>query len=309
MNESVPRVAFFGTPDFAVPTLTVLHGLAGALDLVVTQPDRPAGRGQEIRPSPVKRYAHAHGLRTLTPRSLDDDPDIRAYFAEPPDVAVVAAYGKLIPQSLLKKPRCGFLNIHPSRLPRWRGASPIQAAIVAGDAETGVTLMQLDTGLDTGPIVAQWSVPVRSDDTAQTLGDRLAAAGASLLQETLLPFLRGERPLTSQNDRDATHCEPLTRDDGRIDWRDPAKKIERVIRAFQPWPGAWTLWRNERVHLLAARVQETDGEPGSIADLPPLRVGCGRGSLEITTLKFAGGKTVTGADAWRGRRLGGTAFT
>lgn len=309
MNESVPRVAFFGTPDFALPALMVLRRLPCRLELVVTQPDRPAGRGQKLHPSPVKRSAQAHGLRILTPLSLVDDANIRAYFAAPPDVVVVAAYGKRIPRSLLKKPRCGFLNIHPSRLPRWRGASPIQAAIAAGDQETGVTLIQLEAELDTGPIVAQCTVPVRSDDTAQTLGDRLATAGASLLEETLLPFLRGERTLTRQNDRDALYCAPLTRADGRINWREPAEKIERVIRAFQPWPGAWTLWRTERVHLLAARIDESSGEPGRIADRPPLRVGCGRASLEITKLKFAGGQTVTGGDVWHGRRIGGTSFT
>lgn len=308
MTANRPRIAFFGSPDFAVPTLAALLELPVTVECVITQPDRPAGRGYRLHAAPIKMFALAHQLRVITPQTLGVDPDIETYFKSPPDVTIVAAYGKIIPPSLLQKPAHGWLNVHPSLLPRWRGATPIPSAILAGDTTTGVTLMQLDAGLDTGPIIAQQEVSIRPDDTGASLTLRLAEAGAALLKEALLPFLEGHSPAKPQNEHHATTCSPLSRADGQINWQQPAATIERMVRAYQPWPGAWTKWQGTRVQLFATRVIPETGQPGQIADSRPLRVGCGSNSLEISTIRFAGGHFITGEEAFRGHPLAGTSF-
>jgi len=245
-----------GSPALAVPTL---EALAREHDLlaVFTQPDKPAGRGRKLTAVPVKVWAQEQGVPTYQPRSLRKEPEaVEALRALTPDVIVVVAYGLILPQAVLDLPPYGCLNVHASRLPRYRGAAPIAAAILAGETETGVTIMRMDAGVDTGPLYAQAREPIRPDDTTLTLGARLGARGATLLVETLPRILRGELQPIEQDHSLATLSPKIDKDDGRIDWSKSAIEIDRMIRAYAPWPGTFTIWNGSQLKVVRALVNQ-----------------------------------------------------
>ncbi len=294
-------VVFMGTPEFALPSLRALlarHRVTG----VVTMPDRPAGRGLEPRISPVKAIALEHDLPLLQPRSLRREEAIAALGAWPADVYVVAAFGLILPQSVLDLPPRGSLNIHASLLPRWRGAAPIQASIRAGDARSGVSLMLMDAGLDSGPVLAQRALRMAPDETTQGLHDRLATLGAELLIENLPDWLGGRLEPQPQDESRVTLAPQLRKEDGWIDWSQPALDIERQIRAFTPWPGSHTAWNGRQLKILQAEVVPGSAAPGRVVSLPEdLGIGTGAGLLRPRRLQLAGRKAQAGADFLRGR--------
>ncbi len=273
-----------GSPDFAVPALRALHDAGHTIAAVYCQPPRPAGRGYEVRPCPVQVAAEALGLTVRTPARLRRDTAEHAAFrALDLDVAVVAAYGLILPPPMLEAPRRGCLNIHASLLPRWRGAAPIQAAILAGDAESGVTIMRMDAGLDTGPVLLREATPILPHTTGATLHDALAGIGARLILRAL-----DERPApVTQPEVGATYAPKLSRDDSWLDWGREAAELERRVRAFDPWPGTATHLNGASLKVLAAELAEGDGRPGTVLDRR-LTVACGRGALRLTRVQAAG---------------------
>jgi methionyl-tRNA formyltransferase len=276
------RIAFMGSPDFAVPALLALHQAGHDIAAVYCQPARPAGRGQAVRRCPVHVTADQLGLQVRTPVRLRNDLQAQADFAALNlDAAVVAAYGLILPQAMLDAPRRGCLNIHASLLPRWRGAAPIQAAILAGDSETGVTIMQMEAGLDTGPMLLRQAVPITPTTTTARLHDTLAASGARLI----LDALAAPPPPVPQSDADATYAPKLTREDGRIDWTRPAAAIDRQIRAFDPWPGTFTTIAGTPLKVLAATQIDATGTPGTVLDTT-LTVACGTQAIRPTKLQL-----------------------
>ena len=278
------RLGFMGSPDFAVPALTALHDAGHAIAAVYCQPPRPAGRGQAVRPCPVHLAAERLGLQVRTPARLRGDATLRAEFAALTlDAAVVVAYGLILPPEFLAAPRRGCLNIHASLLPRWRGAAPIQAAILAGDAETGITIMHMDQGLDTGPILLRQAVPITPTSTAAMLHDTLAPLGARLI----LQALAEDPPAVPQPAEGVTYAPKLTRADARIDWTADATTIERRVRAFDPWPGTFTLLDGAMLKVLRAMAIEAHGTPGVVLD-GRLTVACGSGALRLTRVQLAG---------------------
>jgi methionyl-tRNA formyltransferase len=287
------RLAFMGSPDFAVPALWALHAAQHEIAAVYCQPPRPAGRGHALRPCPVQQEAERLGLPVRTPTRLRGDAVAQVAFGELNlDAAVVAAYGLILPQAMLDAPRRGCLNIHASLLPRWRGAAPIQAAVLAGDAETGVTIMQMDAGLDTGPMLLREAVPITAGATSAMLHDVLAAAGARLVLRAL-----AEHPVpVPQPDFDVTYAPKLTRDAGRIDWTDDAAAIERQVRAFDPWPGTFTTLHGAVLKVLAVGPATGPGSPGIVLDRR-LTVACGAGALRLARVQLAG-RPAMAADAF-----------
>jgi methionyl-tRNA formyltransferase len=288
------RVVFMGTPEFALPALERLA--AGAYEIVgvYTQPDRPAGRGQQTTAPPVKRWALAHGLRVFSPATFRKPEAVEELRSLRPELVVVAAYGKLLPPAVLDIPPKGAVNIHPSLLPKYRGASPVAAAILAGDTVTGVTIMLLDEGMDSGPVLAQRREPVQPEDTTQSLTRRLALAGAELLMETLPSWLAGAiRPLP-QDPAQATMCPRISKEDGEINWTRPAEEIARRVRAYYPWPGSATRWRGKGLKVIRAQaVLQSAGEPGTVALLgteagKALVIACGLGALRIDEVQPEG---------------------
>ena len=310
---TMPRVAFFGSPDFAVPTLTALIESPYRPCVVVTQPDRPAGRGRTPRPSPVKVAAQAAGIDVLQPARLRDPEATAALASYGPELQVIAAYGQILRPDVLALPRFGTLNVHASLLPRWRGASPVAAAILAGDAETGATIMLVDEGEDTGDILTSRAEPIRSDDDAGSLGDRLAALGASLLLETIPAWLAGEIAPRPQDASRATRARRLRKAQGRIDWTRPAAEIARQVRAFSPWPGATTRLRSDDVRIWRARAEGSDavGPPGTVVAVgETIDVATGDGWLRVDRLQRAGKRAMDahafalGERGLTGQRLG-----
>jgi methionyl-tRNA formyltransferase len=300
-----------GTPQFAVPTLMALdeqHQVVG----VVTQPDRPAGRGRQVTASPVKEAALARGLPLFQPRTLRTAEAVERLAAWQPEVIVVAAFGQILRAPVLELPRHGCLNVHASLLPRYRGAAPIPAAILAGKSVTGVTIMRLDPGMDTGPILAQAEAPIGPDDTTATLTARLAGLGARLLVETLPGWLRGEIPARPQDDTQATYCRRLEKKDGLLEWTQPAVLLDRQIRACDPWPGAYTTWQGQRLRVLRARLRsdwQAQGAPGQVIELESgVAVVTGQGILELCEVQLAGKKPMGASAFGRGQRdlLGGS---
>jgi methionyl-tRNA formyltransferase len=275
-----------GTPDFAVPILrAVIPG--NEVVAVYSQPPRPAGRGHRTRPSPVHRVAEEHGIPVRTPKSLKN-PDAQEQFRSlEADIAVVAAYGLILPQAILDAPRWGCVNIHASLLPRWRGAAPIQRAILAGDTESGVCLMQMDAGLDTGPVFACQSTQIDETTTAGALHDRLAEIGASLMEAWLPRIAGGSAKATPQKADGVTYADKIDRGETRIVWQETAGRVVRRINAFAPVPGAWTEWAGARIKVLAARSCDGVGEPG-VALTDGLVIACGDGAVEVTRLQVAG---------------------
>ncbi|WP_304614611.1 methionyl-tRNA formyltransferase [Paracoccus sp. (in: a-proteobacteria)] len=291
------RVIFMGTPDFSVPAL---RAIAARHDVVAvySQPPRAAGRGQKPRPSAVALAAQDLGIPVRTPARLRDPQDQADFAALDADVAVVVAYGLILPQPVLDAPRLGCLNIHASILPRWRGAAPIHRAILAGDAETGVAIMQMEAGLDTGPVLALTRTPIAADDTTASLHDRLSAMGADLICDVLdrLPL-----PAVLQPQDGVTYAAKIDKTEARIHWTLPAEQVDRQIRGLSPFPGAWCMIGDERVKLLASTVVPGQGEPGTV--LPDFTVVCGSGAVRITLAQRAGKRPMTPADLLRGWAL------
>lgn len=304
------RIAFAGTPEFAIAALDALVTAGHEIVGVWTQPDRPAGRGRKLSASPVKRRALELHLPLYQPATLKTTEAQAQIKSAAPEVMVVAAYGLLLPAAVLGMPRCGCINIHASLLPRWRGAAPIQRAMLAGDAETGVSIMQMQVGLDTGPVYISRTTPIATDDTAGLLHDRLAQLGAELLLQVLaeLPALR---PLP-QDDARATYAAKLTRSEAQLDWQRPAAELARAVRAFNPWPMAWTVYAGKPLRILKAVVRDIPvaAAPGSVltADHEGIEIATGRGVLRIIELQPAGGRAMSAADFNRARTLAGAQF-
>jgi len=307
------RVAFAGTPAFAVPPLQALHAHRQVVG-VLTQPDRPAGRGRELAASPVKQAARALDLPVLQPLRLRGDPQaLQATLARlsvwRPDVMVVVAYGLILPRELLQLPRFGCLNIHASLLPRWRGAAPIQRAILAGDAQTGVAIMQMDEGLDTGAVLASESVGIGPETTAAQLHDELAEVGARQILRALDAVAAGSSQAVAQSATGVTYAQKLSRAESAIDWQRGAFDIDRQIRAFNPWPTAETRLNGEPVKLLRSRIA-TDSvgnaaAPGTLLGVKDdaLEVACAQGVLQVLELQRAGRKPVAARDFYNALRL------
>ena len=293
------KIFFMGTPEFSVPVLEALHA-RHRIVAVYCQPPRPAGRGKADRPSPVQARAEALGLTVRHPVSLRSEEAQRDFAALDADVAVVVAYGLILPQAVLDAPRLGCLNIHASLLPRWRGAAPIHRAIMAGDRETGVCIMQMEAGLDTGPVLLREAVEIGAEETTAELHDRLSALGARLIVQALdsLPL-----PATPQPEAGVTYAAKIDKAEARVDWARPAAEVDRQIRGLSPFPGAWCEVAGARVKLLASRLADGAGAPGQV--LHGMTVACGDGAVEIT-LAQREGKTPMAPDAFlRGVTLPG----
>jgi methionyl-tRNA formyltransferase len=300
------RIVFAGTPPFAAPALEALEDAGHEIALVLTQPDRPAGRGMKITSGIIKSVAQQRKLPLLQPHSLKQ-PGLHAQLAAiDADVMVVAAYGLILPFSVLGIPKFGCLNIHASLLPRWRGAAPIQRAILAGDRETGITIMQMDRGLDTGAILLQRGTAIEQDDTAQTLHDRLSLLGARCIVEALARLGQGKLSATPQNEVDVTYASKLEKDETGIDWRLSAENISRAVRAFNPRPGAHSSVRGMPLKIWRAAVAgDVPAEPGEIVSVrgDGIVVGCGKGSLVLEMVQKSGGKKLSVAEFLSGHLL------
>ena len=293
------RLAFMGSPEFAMPALRALHGAGHDIIAVYCQPPRPSGRGHAVRPCPVHAAAEALHLPVRTPARLRKDASEHAAFAALDlDAAVVCAYGLILPTPMLAAPRRGCLNIHASLLPRWRGAAPIQAAILAGDAETGITIMQMEEGLDTGPMLLREAVPITPATGAAALHDALAAIGARLILRAL-----DEAPQpVPQPEQGATYAPKLTRGDGHIDWTESAAALDRRVRALNPWPGTFSQLGGETLKILAAQPEAGTGAPGTTLD-DALLVACGDGALRLTRVQAPGRSALEASDFLRGRQI------
>ena len=297
------RVLFFGTPEFAVPSLTALLD-SHEVVAVVTRPDRPRGRGQKITASPIKATAESHGTRILQPAQLGDAEWLKEVAGLRADVAVVAAYGRLLPQQLLDVPRLGFINVHASLLPRWRGAAPIHRAIIAGDAVTGVTIMRVVLELDAGPMLSSVSTPIGPTDTSVTLDARLGAMGADLLIETLARLQTGGITEVAQDESKVTYAAKLERHESRVDWTRPAAEIDRQIRGLQPWPLAAAMIDGRRIAFLRSTAIDAppSSVPGTVLDASAagLVVACSTGAVRITEVLPEGRRAMSAADFLNG---------
>jgi methionyl-tRNA formyltransferase len=291
------RLIFMGTPDFAVPALEALAAAGHEIACVYSQPPRPAGRGQKPRLSPVAARAEALGLAVRTPSSLRDPAEQAALVALGAEVAVVVAYGLILPRAVLEAPVRGCLNIHASLLPRWRGAAPIQRAILAGDAETGVCIMAMEAGLDTGPVLLREAVPIGKHDTAGDLHDRLAVLGARLIVEALAR-LDALRPMP-QPETGVTYAAKIDKAEARIDWSRNATEIDRQIRGLAPFPGAWCEIDGARVKLLLSEIAEGDAPAGTVLD-DALSIACGQGAVRLLRLQRAGSRPMAAQEFLRG---------
>lgn len=285
------KIIFAGTPQFAASALAALleeHQIVA----VLTQPDRPSGRGMQLMASPVKQLALKHGVQVLQPASLRTEEAQREISALDADVMVVAAYGLILPKTVLDMPRHGCLNIHASLLPRWRGAAPIQRAILAGDAETGITIMQMDVGLDTGDMLLRDSCPIMPNDTAETLHDKLAELGARDIREALRLLQNGGLCPIKQDESEATYAAKLLKSGGQIDWHQDARQLERAVRAFNPYPASQATFAGAVIKVWRAALVEQQGEPGQVlaVDKQGITVACGKDALRLEVLQRPGGK-------------------
>ncbi len=281
------RLAFMGSPAFALPTLAALIEAGHDIACVYSQPPRPAGRGKQDRPTPVHAFAAERGIEVRTPRSLKKAPEQEAFAALDLDVAIVVAYGLILPKAILDAPARGALNLHGSLLPRWRGAAPIQRAIMAGDKVTGVQVMRMEEGLDTGAVLATAETPIEFDDTTQTVHDRLATLGAALMRDTLEKFERGETTETPQPEEGVTYAHKITAAEARIDWTRSAREIDCMIRGLSPAPGAWFEHDGVRVKVLLSRLGQGAGAPGEVLD-DNLLIACGEGAVRLITVQREG---------------------
>ena len=300
------RLVFAGTPAFAIASLKALIDAKHEIVLVLTQPDRPAGRGMHATASPVKQLADAHGIEVYQPPSLKAQQPQNKIADIKADVMVVAAYGLILPQAVLDIPKHGCINIHASLLPRWRGAAPIQRAILAGDQETGITIMQMEAGLDTGPMLLVGKTPIAADDTTATLHDKLAALGATLIVEALAKLEKNQLPATPQPSAGVMYAEKILKQEAVIDWKLTSQEIERRIRALQPFPVTQTPWRGEALKIWRAKcVADEAGAAGAlrVVDGNRLLVGCGVGVLEILELQRPGGKRLSTKEFLAGNKF------
>lgn len=306
------RVLFFGTPDFAATCLqSLLLPEKYEVPLVITQPDRPAGRGGKIQCSPVKSLALEHGISLLQPeslrRNLDRELEAISHFG-PFDIGVVVAFGQILPQKVLDLPAKGCVNVHASLLPRWRGAAPIQRAILAGDKETGICLMQMDAGLDTGPVLIKDSLAIAADESFGSLHDKLADLGARLLRDNLDKIVRGQVPASAQPDSGATYAAKLSAADARLNWSMPAEYLERQVRALNPFPAAFCMLKGKRLKVFSAvcrRTEEEFSEPGRIEDAQKstLEVRCAKGILSLGEVQLEGKKRMPAGEFLKGMPL------
>lgn len=299
------RIVFAGTPAFAVPPLDTLHAGGHSLVRVLTQPDRPAGRGLGVQESAVKQAAARLGLPVAQPRTLREPAALETLRSDAPDLVVVAAYGLILPQAVLDVPRLGAINIHASLLPRWRGAAPIQRAILAGESETGVCIMRMEAGLDTGPVLLSEAVPIAAEDTSGTLHDKLAALGARLVVAAVAGLERGTLAAVPQPESGVTYAAKIGKEEAWIDWREDAAVIERRVRAFDPAPGATAWLKGMPIKIWKACVVDAAGEPGEVLSVSRngLLVACGTRALAITELQKSGGKKLDAAAFLAGTRL------
>ena len=299
------RIAFAGTPEFAATALEAILAAGHEVPLVLTQPDRPSGRGMALTASPVKQLAQKHGIPVHQPEKLKTDEARQPLVDAAVDVLVVAAYGLLLPQAVLDTPRLGCINIHASLLPRWRGAAPIHRAIQAGDGETGITIMQMDAGLDTGPMLLEARVAITAEDTTATLHDKLATLGGELIVDALAQLAAGNLSATPQPEAGATYAAKIGKTEAAIDWNHDAAELGRAVRAFNPFPGAASPLEGTLVKIWGARPAAGEGEPGTVlaADGDGILVACGRGALLLTNLQKPGGKRLPAADFLRGHPI------
>jgi methionyl-tRNA formyltransferase len=306
------RIIFAGTPDFSVPPLQALLDSPHQVIAVLTQPDRPAGRGRKLSPSPVKQLAVKHEIEVLQPLTLRDE-SIQAQIAQlDADLLVVVAYGLILPREVLVMPRLGCLNIHASLLPRWRGAAPIQRAILAGDDETGVAIMQMEVGLDTGPVWHARRVEIGEKETGGELHDRLSELGAKALMETLPMLESGDASPVSQAEDGIVYADKFSKEEGEIDWEMSAQSISRKVRAFNPWPVAWTGFNGNKLRVWQAQERPGDiaGMPGEViaADKQGIVVQCGSGQLVIEILQLPGKRVMSAADFLNAHSIQGARF-
>ena len=292
------RVVFMGTPEFSVP---VLEALAGAHEVVAvySQPPRPAGRGKQLRPSPVQARAEALGIEARHPLNFKNPEDVAAFAALEADVAVVVAYGLILPQALLDAPRFGCLNIHASLLPRWRGAAPIHRAIISGDASTGICIMQMEAGLDTGPVLLRAATPIAPSETTGALHDRLSEMGARMILDALAQIER----LTPEPQPEAgvTYAAKIDKSEARVDWTQPAREVAAKINGLSPFPGAWTEIHGERVKLLRAQISDQSGSAG--AHLGGFTIACGAGAVTVLDAQREGKKPLPASEILKGLSL------
>jgi methionyl-tRNA formyltransferase len=295
------RLAFMGTPDFAVPTLAALINGGHEIVAVYTQPPRPAGRGKKLRPTPVQTFAELKGIPVFSPASLKDAGEQAAFKNLGLDAAVVVAYGLILPPAILAAPRLGCINVHASLLPRWRGAAPIQRAIMAGDKETGVSIMQMDKGLDTGPVILERRTAIAQGDTAGSLHDRLSELGAEVICDALEGLQSRRVKPTPQPERGVTYAEKISKQEGHINWNQPARDVGSQIRGLTPFPGAWFEFSGNRVKVLEVELHNSsqDRIPGQII-AAPLIVACLSGALELITLQREGKSAMTADQLLRG---------
>jgi methionyl-tRNA formyltransferase len=298
------RVIFLGTPDFALPSLDVVAEIA-TLVAVVTQPDKPAGRGKKIAAPPVAEAARRLGVSVHQPRTLKDPAVVAALEAHRPDLLVTVAYGRIIPPAVIALPRLGCINVHPSLLPLYRGASPIQRAVADGVTMTGVTILYLTEDLDAGDVILQREIAIGEAETAGALEARLAQAGADLLREAIAAIEAGTAPRIPQDHARATYVGRLAKEDGLIDWNRPAREIVNIVRAMDPWPSAYTTWRGTLLKVWRARAGEGTGGPGEVLTAGPetLTVAAGRGAVELLEVQPEGGRRMTVAEFLRGHPL------
>lgn len=293
------RLIFMGTPDFAVPTLVALIAAGHEIVAVYTRAPKPAGRGMDVQVTPVEREARKHGLPVFTPKTLRDEAAQLEFRAHNADAAVVVAYGLILPKAVLEAPRLGCFNVHASLLPRWRGAAPINRAVMAGDKESGVTIMQMDEGLDTGAMAMREPLPIAPDLTAGELHDALAQQGARLMPVTLAAAERGGLTLTPQPDEGVTYAPKISKSESRIDWSKPAAEVHNHSRGLSPFPGAWFELDGVRVKTLRTTLAEGSGTPGTTLD-DKLTVACGDGAIRLVQIQRAGKQPMEAADFLRG---------
>lgn len=304
MKSTDLRIVFAGTPEFAAAHLQALLDAKLNIVAVYTQPDRPAGRGHKLTPSAVKKLALEHDLPVFQPPTLRAPEAQSELAALEADLLVVVAYGLILPQAVLDLPRLGCINSHASLLPRWRGAAPIQRAIEAGDAETGVTVMQMEAGLDTGPMLLKSHTPVSQEDTGGSLHDRLAEIGPAAVIEAIEGLAAGTLSGEVQDDSLATYAHKLNKAEASVDWARPARELALMIRAFNPWPLAHAIWQDQPLKIWAATVEEGGGQPGEILDCSRdgLLVACGEQALRLTRVQLPGGKPLAFSDLYNARR-------
>jgi len=296
------KLIFMGSPDFSIPALQALIEAGHQIVCVYSQPPRPAGRGHKEKPCPVHAYALTQGLEIRTPGSLKDTAAQQEFQALGADACIVAAYGLILPKAVLDAPRLGCLNIHASILPRWRGAAPIQRAIIAGDDKSGVSIMAMDEGLDTGAVLLMEETPITAQTTASDLHDRLSEMGAALIVRALGEWDQGTLSAVAQSPDGVTYAAKLGRDEGRLDWTFPAYELERRVRGLNPWPGVWFEHAGKRIKVLAAGLSELSGEPGTVL-AGPLSIACGEGALKLLRVQKQGGAAMAGEEFLRGFEL------